>query len=87
MTIPLQFASLYDGQEVFVSSDCLLDHGTDFLVGNMLVVVVSLCETTVLAIVAKQPTEGRNFILRKMSSVETSRRSNYKVLSWIMWKN
>ena len=35
MTIPLQFASLYDDQEVFVWSDCLLDLGTDFLVGNM----------------------------------------------------
>ena len=34
MTIPLQFASLYDGQEVFVWSDYLLDLGTDFLVGN-----------------------------------------------------
>ena len=34
MTIPLQFASLYDGQQVFVWSDCLLDLGTDFLVGN-----------------------------------------------------
>ena len=33
--IPLQFASLYDGQEVFLWSDCLLDLGTDFLVGNM----------------------------------------------------
>ena len=33
MSIPLQFASLYDGQEVFVWSDCLLDLGTDFLVG------------------------------------------------------
>ena len=32
MTIPLQFASLYDRQEVFV----LLDLGTDFLVGNTL---------------------------------------------------
>ena len=31
MTIPLQFASLYDRQEVFVWSDCLLDLGTDFL--------------------------------------------------------
>ena len=38
MTIPLQFASLYDGQEVFVWSDCLLDLGTDFLVGNMVFV-------------------------------------------------
>ena len=35
MTIPLQFASLYHGQEVFVWSDCLLDLGTDFIVGNM----------------------------------------------------
>ena len=38
MTIPLQFASLYEGQEVFVWSDCLLDLGTNFLVGNMVVV-------------------------------------------------
>ena len=37
MTIPLQFASLYNGQ-VFVWSDCLLDLGTDFLVGNMVFV-------------------------------------------------
>ena len=35
MTIPLQFASLYDRQEVFVWSNCWLDLGTDFLVGNM----------------------------------------------------
>ena len=27
MTIPLKFASLYDGQEVLVWSDCLLDLG------------------------------------------------------------
>ena len=38
MTIPLQFASLYDDHEVFVWSDCLLDLGTDFLVGNMMFV-------------------------------------------------
>ena len=37
MIIPLQFASLYDGQ-VFVRSNCLLDLGTDFLVGNMVFV-------------------------------------------------
>ena len=35
MTILLQFVSLYDGQEVFVWSNCLLDLGTDFLVGNV----------------------------------------------------
>ena len=34
MSIPLQFASLYDGQVVFMWSDCLLDFGMDFLVGN-----------------------------------------------------
>ena len=35
MAILLQlFASLYDGQEVFVWSECLLNLGTDFLVGN-----------------------------------------------------
>ena len=38
MTIPLQFASLYDGQEVFAWSNCLLDLDTDFLVGNMVFV-------------------------------------------------
>ena len=38
MTIPLKFASLYDGQEVFVCFNCLLDLGTDFLVGNMVFV-------------------------------------------------
>ena len=35
MTISLQLASLYDRPEVFVWSDCLLELGTDFLVGNM----------------------------------------------------
>ena len=35
MTVPLQFASLYSGQEVFMWSDRLLDLSTDFLVGNM----------------------------------------------------
>ena len=39
MTIPLQFASLHDGQEVFVLSDCLLGLGTDFLVGNTVFVL------------------------------------------------
>ena len=38
MSIPLQFASLYDDKEVFVWSECLLDLGTDFLVGNMVFV-------------------------------------------------
>ena len=38
MSIPLYFASLYDGQQVFVWSDCLLDLGTDIFVGNMVFV-------------------------------------------------
>ena len=38
MTMSLQFASLYDGQEVIVWSDCLLELGTDFFVGNMVFV-------------------------------------------------
>ena len=38
MTIPLQFASPHNGQEVFVWSDCLLDLGTDFLVDNIVFV-------------------------------------------------
>ena len=33
MTIPLQFASLYD-RLVFMWSNCLLDLGKDFFVGN-----------------------------------------------------
>ena len=37
--MPLQLASVYDGQEeVFVRSDCLLDLGTHLLVGNMIFV-------------------------------------------------
>ena len=35
MSTPLQFASLYDDQEVFVRYDYLLDLGTDFLICNM----------------------------------------------------
>ena len=35
MSVPLQFASCYHGQEVFVQSSCLLDLGSDFLVGNV----------------------------------------------------
>ena len=42
MTIPLQFTSVYDGQEVFVWSDCLLDLGTDFLVGIVVFVGMSV---------------------------------------------
>ena len=37
-SLSLQFASSYDGQEVFVWPDCLLDLGTNFLVGNMVFV-------------------------------------------------
>ena len=37
MSIPLQIALLYDGQEVFMWSNCLLDLGS-FLVGNMVFV-------------------------------------------------
>ena len=37
-SISLQFAFLYDGQVVFVWSDCLLDLGTDFLVSKMVFV-------------------------------------------------
>ena len=38
MSTPLQCASLYDVQEVFVWYICLLDLDTDFLVGNMVFV-------------------------------------------------
>ena len=37
-TIPLQFASLYNGQEVFVWFDCLLDLCTMFLIDKMVFV-------------------------------------------------
>ena len=33
MTFPLQFASVYDYQEIFAWSNCLLALGTDFLIG------------------------------------------------------
>ena len=39
MSILLQFVPLYDGQEVFEWSSCLLDLGTDFLVRNISCVV------------------------------------------------
>ena len=38
MSIPLQFASFFNDQEVSVWSVCLLDLGTDFLAGNMVFV-------------------------------------------------
>ena len=38
MSIPLQFASLYNGQEVFMWSNCLLNLGMAFLIGNMVFV-------------------------------------------------
>ena len=38
MTIPLQFVSLYDGQEILMWSDWLFDLGMDFLIGNMVFV-------------------------------------------------
>ena len=38
MTIPLQFTFLYDRQEISVRTNCLLDLGTDFLVGNIVFV-------------------------------------------------
>ena len=44
MSILVQSASLYDGQEVFVWSDCPLDLDTDFLVGNMVFLIWSKSE-------------------------------------------
>ena len=38
ISVPIQFTSLSDDQEVFVWSGCLLDLGIDFLVGNMVFV-------------------------------------------------
>ena len=38
MAIPLQFASHYNGQDVFMWSNCLLDLGTDFLAVNIVFV-------------------------------------------------
>ena len=38
-SIPLQFVSLYDGQEVLEWSDCLLDLGTGFFVSNLVFVL------------------------------------------------
>ena len=36
--ILFEFASFYDSQQVFVWSDCLLDLGTNFFVGNIVLV-------------------------------------------------
>ena len=51
--MPLQFASIYDRQEVFVWSNCLLDLGTDYLVGNIVCMrcVVSCGSTSFLWLV------------------------------------
>ena len=38
MSTLLQFASLYDGREVFMWYDCLPDLGTNFLIGNFVFV-------------------------------------------------
>ena len=38
MSTSVQFPSLYDGQEVFLWADYLLDVGKDFLIGNMVFV-------------------------------------------------
>ena len=46
MTTPLQFAPPSDGQEIFIWSDCLLDLGIDFLVGN----IVHLLDALYLAV-------------------------------------
>ena len=46
MTIPLQFASLYNHQEIFMWFNCLLDLCTDFLDGNMVFVCVVFCGST-----------------------------------------
>ena len=44
MSIPLQFVSLYYGQDVLLRSDCLLDLGTDVLVGNTATVINKLTD-------------------------------------------
>ena len=49
MPIPLQFASLYDGQEVFAWSDCLLHLGTDLLVGNAVFATQALLQYIITA--------------------------------------
>ena len=42
MSIPLQFPSLYDGRELFVWSDCLLDFGTDLVTWSLNELRISL---------------------------------------------
>ena len=51
MSIPLRFASLYDGQDFFVWSDCRLDLGMDVLIGNMLCCYQVLSESLSLTLV------------------------------------
>ena len=51
ITTTTSVASLYDGQEVFVWSDCQLDLCTDFLVG---IICVVSCGTVIIIITTRQ---------------------------------
>ena len=51
MTIPLQFASHYSGQGVFVWSDYLLGLGADFFVVNMVFVIIITYSVKILEFV------------------------------------
>ena len=74
MTIPLQFAFLYDGQ-VFVRSDCLLDLGTDFLVSQKISFRADVsCEEFGYAYTALQKYPEYSFALTAGATVVRNRR-------------
>ena len=50
----LQFASLYDGQEVIVWSDSLLGLGKDFLIGNITTFIIIINPLTATVVGAPQ---------------------------------
>ena len=77
MTIPLQFASLYDGQEVFVWSDCLLGLGTDFNSGNSRVLVTGRS-------LFRLPLSGTTVLLTPDTAVLFQFKAPLNFFSWVL---
>ena len=75
--IPLQFASLYDGQEVFVWSDCLLGLGTDFNSGNSRVLVTGRS-------LFRLPLSGTTVLLTPDTAVLFQFKAPLNFFSWVL---
>ena len=81
-TIPLQFASLYDDQEVFVWSNCLLYLGKDFLIGNMIFVsMYAMCSITISRAPKKNTSHG-NEVLPQEWDVNWGQDSRHLLKDW-----